>query len=174
VHNGAEAELTALARRAISEHLAGGHLDPAGFRAVPSSGVFVTLRERDGSLRGCIGSVHPVESSLGAEVARSAALAATLDPRFAPVTGEELAELSVEVSVLSAPEQVDGIESLDPARFGVIVRASQGRQGLLLPGIPGIDDAATQVEVARRKAGISKTEPVSLCRFIVRKWTDAR
>ena len=47
------------------------------------------------------------------------------------------------------------MEDLDPSVFGVIVEDESGsRRGLLLPDIPGIDNAQQQVEIAARKAGI--------------------
>lgn len=161
-----------LARRAIGGHLSGQRSLPAAATAAAPAGVFVTLRTWEGGLRGCVGSVHPTQPDLAAEVARSAVLAATRDPRFEPVTVSELTELHIEVTVLGAPEVIAGIEALDPDAFGVIVRGPRGQQGLLLPGIVGIDDAATQVAVARRKAGIRTDEPVQLSRFRVRKYLE--
>ncbi len=54
---------------------------------------------------------------------------------------------------------------LDPARYGVIVRTSDGRMGVLLPVVAGVDTAEQQLDVARRKSGISSTEPVQIERF---------
>jgi AmmeMemoRadiSam system protein A len=131
--------------------------------------VFVTLREADGKLRGCIGSITPAERDVFAETARSAVLAATRDPRFSPVGRAELAALSIEVSVLAPDEPVAGLRDLDPKRYGVIVCDRSGRRGLLLPDIDGVDDAETQVAIARQKAGIAAGEPVLLSRFRVTK-----
>jgi MEMO1 family protein len=54
----------------------------------------------------------------------------------------------------------------------VVVSDSAGRQGLLLPDVPGIDSAALQVEIARRKAGIPSGSPVTLSRFEVFKYRE--
>ena len=70
----------------------------------------------------------------------------------------------------TAPEKIHGLEELDPRRYGVIVQRGW-RRGLLLPDIPGIEDAATQVRYARMKAGIGPDEPVELERFCVEKYT---
>jgi AmmeMemoRadiSam system protein A len=134
--------------------------------------VFVTLRAIDGALRGCVGSVVASQADIVSETARSAVLAATKDPRFPPVSTPELAALLIEVSVLGPEELVSGPSELDPQRYGVIVRDGSGRQGLLLPGISGIDDASAQVDVARRKAGIAPDAAVRLFRFEVRTWDD--
>ena len=57
--------------------------------------------------------------------------------------------------------------------FGVIVEDESGaRRGLLLPDIPGIDNAEQQVEIAARKAGIGRGEPVRLCRFQVERFRE--
>lgn len=134
--------------------------------------MFVTLRERDGALRGCVGSLVASEPDVVTETARSAVLAATRDPRFPPVSPPELPRLSIEVSVLGPEEPVSGPSELDPHRYGVVVRDGFGRQGLLLPDIPGIEDALTQVDIARRKAGIDPEATVRLYRFEVEKWQE--
>jgi len=119
-----------------------------------------------------VGSVTASQADVVSETARSAVLAATKDPRFPPVSTPELAELLIEVSVLAPEQPVSGPSELDPRRYGVIVRDGMGRQGLLLPGIPGIDEASVQVDVARRKAGIEPEAVVQLFRFEVKKWDD--
>lgn len=166
------AELTRIARQAIRSHLVQGRLPALGRPDAPAAGVFVTLRNPDGSLRGCIGSITPVESDVVRETARSAVLAATRDPRFEPVGIDELPLLAIEVSVLFAEEPASGLEELDPRTYGVIVRDRRGRRGLLLPDIEGVDDAKKQVEIARRKAGIPAGEPVVLSRFRVSKFCE--
>jgi AmmeMemoRadiSam system protein A len=130
--------------------------------------VFVTLRGPAGDLRGCIGRVEPVLGTLASEVAECAVSAATRDHRMAPVEFEELEALSVEVSVLGAPEPAEDVSELDPLRFGVIVSHGR-RRGVLLPNVTGIADADEQMRIALRKAGISESEPYRLERFTVKK-----
>jgi MEMO1 family protein len=155
-----------LARRAVEAYVEEGRiLEP---EALPDelpdrAGVFVTIRER-GALRGCVGTIEPTAASLGEEVVRSAVLAATDDPRFLPVGCRDLPWLTYEVSVLGEPEQIAGLESLDPRIYGVIV-VSGRRRGLLLPDIPGLDTAEQQVGIARQKAAIGARESVELYRF---------
>lgn len=140
----------------------------------PPAPVFVTLRRRDGSLRGCVGSTRPVMPTVAEETARSATLAATRDPRFPELSAAELPSIAIEVSVLLPAEPVQGLGQLAPDRYGVIVREAEGqRQGLLLPGIDGIADAATQVAIARQKAGLGPEVPVVLSRFEVLKFKEA-
>lgn len=166
--------LPSVARRAIENYLAGEGIAPApsGAPDFPNAPVFVTLRARDGALRGCVGSLVASHGDVITETARNAVLAATRDPRFRPVSAPELAALVIEVSVLGQEEPVAGPAELDPSRYGVIVRDGFGRKGLLLPDIPGIDDARLQIDVARRKAGIDPEATVRLSRFAVRKWDE--
>lgn len=129
------------------------------------AGVFVSLKKH-GSLRGCIGTTGPVTGSVAEEILRNAVSAGTEDPRFAPVTEDELDELVYSVDVLSPAEPIDSMEELDVKRYGVIVTAGR-KQGLLLPNLEGVDTVARQVEIARKKAGIYDNERFSLKRFEV-------
>lgn len=164
--------LIATARSAISAALSGAQRPAAAESLGPSFAVFVTLRSADSALRGCVGALTPLEADVVRETARSAVLAATGDPRFPPVTLAELAELSIEVSVLMQEEPVTHLFELDPRRYGVVVRDESGRRGLLLPDVPGVVNAAEQVSIAQRKAGIPAGSRVMLARFAVRKFGD--
>jgi AMMECR1 domain-containing protein len=65
---------------------------------------------------------------------------------------------------------VQSLADLDPRCYGVIVE-SGWRRGLLLPDLEGVDTVEYQVDIARRKAGIGRHEPVQLYRFSVRRFT---
>lgn len=130
--------------------------------------VFVSLHGPDGELRGCIGHLARTCDSLADEIATVAVLAASQDPRFPPLERSELAGLDVEVDVLGPSEPVAGPEALDPRRYGVVVTAGR-RRGVLLPDLEGVDTVADQLAIARRKAGISPHEAVSIERFEVTK-----
>jgi len=161
--------LPEVARRSVAAALSGSsEVAPAasGKYLTTPRGIFVTVRQRDGALRGCVGTVLPVGSDLVEETWRNARLAAWQDLRFAPVTAEELADLRFEVSVLHAIETVSAAE-LDPRRYGVIVSTDDGRRGLLLPGIANLQTVAAQLQLARQKGGIDPDEPVTLQRFEV-------
>jgi AmmeMemoRadiSam system protein A len=162
--------LPRVAREAIQAWLAGhgGQSLPSG--AGPAAPVFVTLRSADGMLRGCIGTLRATQPNVVMETARSAVLAASEDPRFDPVQPKEFDGLRIEVSVLMPEEPVSGLDELDPAEYGVVVRDSAGRHGVLLPAIEGIDDAVTQVSIARRKAHIAQNAAVRLARFKIKKF----
>ena len=132
------------------------------------AGVFVSLHKRD-ALRGCIGTIQPQQSNVALEVIHNAISAATQDPRFPPVQASELADLEISVDILQPAEPISSMAQLDPKRYGVIVQ-SGWRRGLLLPDLEGVDTAEYQVEIARRKAGITPHEPVQLSRFEVKRY----
>ena len=122
-------------------------------------GAFVTL-EKGGNLRGCIGRPDPDQRGISA-IREAATGAAQNDPRFPPVRPEELESITVEVSVLTAPESLDGtgsdtlVDAIDVGRDGLIVNGS-GRSGLLLPQVPLERgwDAAEFLSQTCRKAGL--------------------
>lgn len=133
------------------------------------AGVFVTLK-KEGQLRGCIGTVEPERRNIAEEIIANTAAAALRDPRFSPVHRDELAQLTVSVDILTPMERIKSIKELDPRVYGVLVRGG-GRSGLLLPDLEGIDTAAQQVDIARRKAGLFPGEPLELYRFRVIRYT---
>jgi len=94
------------------------------------------------------------------------------DPRFDPVTADELANLRYSVDVLMPAEEAS-LDELDPLIYGVIVEDGNGsRRGLLLPDIQGVDTAEQQVDIAARKAGIHPNEPIRLWRFRVERFRE--
>ena len=133
---------------------------------------FVSIKTKDGDLRGCIGTIEPAKQTLAEELVANAINAATRDPRFPPVAPGELANLVYSVDILAAPEPTT-FEDLDPAKYGVIVEDQSGfSRGLLLPDIDGVDTAAKQVEIAARKAGLSPGTPLKLLRFRVDRFRE--
>ena len=120
-----EALCVATERREALENL------PGDSALVELTGAFVTLRKR-GRLRGCIGHIG-TERPLADVVAHSAKSAALEDPRFDPVRFEEVAEIEIEISVLSALEEI-APEKIEAGKHGLMV--SRGWQrGLLLPQV---------------------------------------
>ncbi|MCI1960192.1 MAG: AmmeMemoRadiSam system protein A [Clostridia bacterium] len=129
------------------------------------AGAFVSIK-KDGRLRGCIGTILPVHSSLAEEILHNAVSAAVHDPRFAPITPDELDKLVYSVDVLSTPEPIESSKQLDVKRYGVIVE-NGNRRGLLLPDLAGVDTPLKQIEIACQKAGISPDEDIKMWRFEV-------
>lgn len=142
--------LTALARNAVATSFAP---DPPGastlIAASPQASAhtpalsrreatFVTL-ERDGTLRGCVGTLTALRP-LGIDVVRNARLAAR-DPRLAPVREDELAALRITVTVLSASEPIavraftSLLELLRPGQDGLTLKDGGGRRATFLPSV---------------------------------------
>ncbi len=93
---------------------------------------FVTL-EKHGHLRGCIG--HTVaEEPLYRTVTLCAIQAAVTDPRFPPVTLDELDDLHIEISVLTPLELIESLEEIEVGRDGLMISLGEAR-GLLLPQV---------------------------------------
>ena len=164
--------LVELARKSVESYVREGRTVDPPEALTPEmeekAGVFVCVK-KGGELRGCIGTFLPSAHTVAEEVIKNAISAACEDPRFCRVDTEELDHLSYSVDVLSAPEPVKSIRELDPKRYGVIVQ-SGFRKGLLLPDLEGVDTVDDQLAIAKRKAGIDMTEPVSIYRFEVKRY----
>ena len=131
------------------------------------AGVFVSIHKGT-SLRGCIGTFEPNENNIAGEIIVNAVSSATRDPRFSPITADELADLNYSVDVLTTPEPVESEDELDAKKYGVIVEVGW-RRGLLLPDLEGVDSVEQQIDICRMKAGITPEEPVKLYRFRVER-----
>lgn len=167
-----EHPLVQLARKTIETYLKEDRVIDPPKELTPEmkerAGVFVSLH-RHGRLRGCIGTFAPTTENVAQEIIRNAIESSTRDPRFPPLTEEELEDLEISVDVLSEPEPVKSIEELDAKKYGVIVK-SGWRRGLLLPDLEGVDTPEQQIAICRRKAGIGEDEPIELFRFKVKRY----
>lgn len=173
-----EVELPALARKAIETYVRTGKMITRPTTSDPllsaRAACFVSIKTDAGDLRGCIGTIEPIKEDLAQELLANAVNAATRDPRFEPVSPDELAHLRYSVDVLAAPEPAE-FGDLDPKTYGVIVESESGnKRGLLLPDIAGVDTAKQQVDIASRKAGILPGEPVRLSRFRVDRYGEKK
>lgn len=170
--NKKESQFVALARKTIEAYIINKKIlplpEPLPEEMKGQAGVFVSIHEQH-ALRGCIGTFAPTMPNIAAEIIRNAIQAATRDPRFNPITKEELPELEISVDVLSSPEPVSSVKELDAKRYGVIVK-SGGRRGLLLPDLEGVDTPEQQIAICRSKGGIIDREPVELFRFEVKRY----
>ncbi|MDR1359904.1 MAG: AmmeMemoRadiSam system protein A [Deltaproteobacteria bacterium] len=132
---------------------------------------FVSIKTLNGGLRGCIGTIMPTKASLAEEITANAISAATQDHRFRPMTAAELEDVVFSVDILSEPETVTDINTLDPRVFGVIV-SKGNRRGLLLPDLPGVRSTAQQLLIAAQKGGISDLKDVRIQRFTVDRYPE--
>jgi len=131
-------------------------------------GVFVSIHKL-GGLRGCIGTIEPQSENVAEEIITNAISSATRDPRFPPITPDELNDLSYSVDVLTKPEPIASQDQLNPKKYGAIVESGL-RRGLLLPDLEGVDSVDYQIDICRQKAGIAPDEPVNLYRFEVKRY----
>ena len=158
-------ELVKAARNSIELFLMNPHFEK---RLVQDSiahfserhGVFVTLEHYPTKeLRGCIGFPSAV-APLNESIIDAAIAAAFEDPRFVPVSKKELEDLTVEISILSKLEPVNGdisfrLSAIKVGRDGLVVEYGT-HSGLLLP-IVAVDqhwNAKEFLEQACEKAGI--------------------
>ncbi len=124
-------------------------------------GLFVSIKDfNDGSLRGCIGFVSPI--SVGTGVQKAATLAAFSDPRFSPISKDDLDEIIFEVSLMTEPEVLE-YDSMDECKSKInlgedgLIISNNGNSGLLLPQVP-IEHDLTKDEFLDslcRKAGLT-------------------
>lgn len=130
---------------------------------------FVTLHEKDGAVRGCVGTTAAIRPlvEVVSEMARAAALR---DPRFPPVLPAEVPELEIEISVLGLPEPVVDLADVEIGKHGLLIEG-RGRRGLLLPQVASEREwlASTFAEQTCSKAGLDDDayldEDVDLYRF---------
>jgi AmmeMemoRadiSam system protein A len=98
------------------------------------SGAFVTLRRRNGELKGCIGRLDAADP-LYRTVQECAISAATRDYRFQPVTNSaELADLVIEISALSPFRRIQDVQEIEVGQHGLLIRQGAS-SGLLLPQV---------------------------------------
>ena len=174
---GAELELTAsdkvqllaLARHRIAERLKADesdlslHITPAMREMM---GAFVTLHKH-GQLRGCIGEIFP-RRPLYEAVAEQAVNAAFHDPRFPRLREDELGEVDIEISALTAPSRVDSFEEIEAGRHGVVLYKGM-HSAVFLPQVATEQgwNRDTMLSHLALKAGLDSNAWKSGCEFQV-------
>ena len=130
-------------------------IEPPPDVAPSHGGVFVTLRKLR-RLRGCMGTLDATQPLT--EAARSAAVNAALhDPRFPPVGLTELCDVTIEVSIMSAPYAMRTLDDLEIGKHGILVRRGSAR-GMFLPQVAtehGFDKEVFLTRCCTEKAGLS-------------------
>jgi MEMO1 family protein len=172
--------LLAHARHAIESlfRASGAALPDAPFLDEPGA-TFVTLR-LDGELRGCIGTLA-AEHPLRHDVVRNARSAALRDPRFEPLSEEELTGLSIEVSLLSTPEplsftdEADLTRQVEARRHGLVLEYGRHRSTFLPQVWEQLPDARDFLRHLKAKAGLSPdfwSPDLRVSRYAVEKWSE--
>ncbi|MFA7279996.1 MAG: AmmeMemoRadiSam system protein A [Sterolibacterium sp.] len=175
--------LLTLARNAIAEKLGAAHLPNPESSSHPAllerGAVFVTLTQ-NGDLRGCIGSLEAWRP-LHEDVSANAVAAALRDPRFPPLSADELAKTRVEVSLLTPAQpmsfasEADATAQLRPLIDGVILEYGKHR-GTFLPQVwESLPEPGEFMAQLKRKAGLPPnfwSNELKLSRYQVEKWKE--
>ncbi|MCP4657697.1 MAG: AmmeMemoRadiSam system protein A [bacterium] len=174
--------LVAIARDSISHTVLGSpEQEWGGAPWLEEPGAtFVTIRHR-GALRGCLGSLE-AQLPLIDDVQKNARAAASRDPRFPPLTPEELADTEVEVSLLSPLERVgftseeDALEKLGQGRDGWVLEY-QSHTGTFLPQVwEALPQPQDFLRRLKEKAGLAASfwsPEIRLWRYEVKKWCES-
>jgi len=128
-------ELLKIARTTITEYVKNRKIpefNVSDSELTEKRGVFVTLY-LNGKLKGCIGSIMSVKE-LYLAVRDMAIESSTQDPRFTPVSPDEIDDIEIEISVLTVPQKVKSADEIVLGRDGVIVKKGF-RQGVYLPQV---------------------------------------
>ena len=140
---------------------------------------FVTLTQY-GELRGCIGTLQAHRPVL-ADIKSNAVSAALRDPRFAPLSAEELDITAVEISLLSQTQamevrdEADALAQLCPGTDGIIFEYGRYRSTFLPQVWEDLAQPRQFLAMLRRKAGLPDdfwAEGVKLSRYTVTKWKE--
>ncbi len=146
----------AVARHAIATQLGRPAPDPRPLKPVLQQvmGAFVSLHHQ-GRLRGCIGEIS-ARRPLAEALAARAVDAACHDPRFPPLTAEELDQVEIEISALHPPTPVAGPEDIILGRHGIILEHS-GHHAVFLPQVAPQQgwDLNQTLDHLSRKAGLT-------------------
>ncbi len=119
------------------EHLLWPIISPGIFK---HAGAFVTLNNKDGNLRGCIGRIMS-EEPLFLTIVEMAKSAAFHDDRFSPITQQDLNNIIFDISVLCPPKNISSLNEIEIGRHGIILRKFDGTGALknsavFLPQVP--------------------------------------
>lgn len=173
--------LLILARNAIAAQLGQATRPTDDLAALHEPGAtFVTLTQR-AQLRGCIGSLEAWRP-LAVDVRKNALAAAFRDPRFSPLSADELPQTRVEVSLLtpavalSFADEADALAQLRPGRDGIIFSAGSRRATFLPQVWEQLPSPALFLARLKQKAGLPAdywNPDIRLERYAITKWKEA-
>lgn len=150
-------EVLRLARMTLENYLSGGKIPEVSVKndelLIPL-GAFVTLRSGE-QLRGCIGCFEPDEP-LYKVIRKMVIEAAANDPRFLPVTAEELANIKIEISVMTSKRKINHWQEVELGKHGVVIKKGF-RSGTFLPQVAietGWNREEFLGELCTQKAGL--------------------
>ena len=122
------------ARKAITAELSGEKAvyDPPTKTLETKCGAFVTLHKH-GQLRGCIGNLARTKP-LYVTIRDMAYASAFEDPRFTPLSEQELEEINIEISVLSPMTKIESADEIKIGEHGIFIKLGF-RSGTFLPQV---------------------------------------
>lgn len=175
--------LLKLARDVLKNKLCAGNNDIRQYK-IPEfdvkRGLFVTLMKNE-KLRGCIGRIEPTDS-IYQQVIHLAVSAALEDHRFQPVQASELSQLVIELSLLTVPEVIKGLNNTEkmsqirPFVDGVILESGQHRSTFLPQVWDSINDRDKFISELCRKAGLKanhwQKEPLEFLSYQVEHFQE--
>jgi hypothetical protein len=177
--------LLRIARMTLEERLLAGGADrsdppsPDAAWLLDRAATFVSLH-KGSRLRGCVGSLEPVRS-LHDDVRHNAIAAALEDTRFPPLEAVELAEVSIEVTLLAAREQIscrserEAIAQLRPGIDGLLLSYHRRRATFLPQVWESLPSAALFLAALKEKAGLGRRfwdRSIVLERYTARSWSE--
>lgn len=172
--------LLPIARAAISRVLNVPHAaDETAPWLAEHGACFVTLTQY-GELRGCIGTLQ-AHRPLLADVKENAVSAALRDPRFVPLSAQELDITAVEISLLSATQpmevrhEADALAQLRPGVDGIVFEYGRYRSTFLPQVWEQLPRPHQFMAHLKRKAGLPDdfwSDDVTLSRYTVTKWSE--
>jgi AmmeMemoRadiSam system protein A len=171
-----------LARAAIAKELgfASHDLPRTAWLEEPAA-TFVTLTLH-GQMHGCIGSLEAIRPLID-DVRLNAIAAAFQDPRFAPLTKEEFADVIIDVALLSTAEPVhfsseqDALAQLTPGVDGVILEYGTQRATFLPHAWADLPHAQDLLAQLKKQAGLPEdfwSVNLKLSRFTIQKWREVK
>ncbi len=180
-----QAQLLSIARSSIREGVETGRPATVDTEALPAAlkeirCTFVTLH-RDGALRGCTGSMEPLQP-LAVDVADVACQTALNDPRFYPVRAQEIGGIDIEISVLSplqafpVTSEADLLNRLQPGVDGLVLTLGFRRATFLPKVWESLPDPRHFLAELKHKAGLPRdfwSDEIVLHRYWTETFGDA-
>ncbi len=171
-----------LARAAIGKELGfkSHDLPRTGWLEEPGA-TFVTVT-LNGQMRGCLGTLE-AHLPLIEDVRQNAVAAAFQDPRYAPLTKEEFADVVIDVALLNAPEPIrfsseeDALAQLKPGQDGVIFKYGSQAATFLPHAWADFPHARDFLAQLKKQAGLPEdfwSVDVNLSRFTIRRWHEGK
>jgi len=162
--------LLTVAKEAVISYLKDPQLEFTLTEPVPTyyrniqKGVFVTIYDQSGELRGRMGTYEPTQDNVVLEIMANAISAATKDPRFDPLSLSEINKAHFIVDILSELKRVESLEDIAPEKDGLFIKKEQKR-AIVLPATPGLVSVKQQIDYLLKQADLGEYYGAELFSF---------